>query len=148
MTYSTMTQSNTPPRHYHIRQTLSHCKNWQKTNRRQKTEAKLCHALSSSHATILLLMPLEVTSIGLFLNLVVDCAAGFNSLDFQSTAPPKETHVLLCTPLKVMVQQAGASFLRIWSLSVPIMGCAVRVEIVDASPWRCWHPHDSRSGWS
>jgi len=49
MTYSTRTRSNTPPGHYHVRQTLSQWKNRQ--NRRQKTEAKPCHALSSSQMT-------------------------------------------------------------------------------------------------
>jgi len=51
MTYSTKTRSNTPPGRYHVRQTLSHWKNRQKTNRRPKTEAKPCHALSSSEMT-------------------------------------------------------------------------------------------------
>jgi len=51
MTYSTKTWSNTPPGRYHVHQTLSHWQNRQKTNRRQKTEAKPCHALSSSQTT-------------------------------------------------------------------------------------------------
>jgi len=63
MTYSTKTRSNTPTGRYHVRQTLSHWKTRQKTNRRQKTEdrrqkteAKPCHALGSSQTTILPLM--------------------------------------------------------------------------------------------
>jgi len=56
MTYSTKTQSHTTPGRYHVRQILSHWKNRQKTNRRQKTEAKSCHALGSSQTTILPLM--------------------------------------------------------------------------------------------
>jgi len=48
-----MTQSNTPPGHYHIHQTLSHWKTDRKQieDRRKMTEAKPCHALSSSQTT-------------------------------------------------------------------------------------------------
>jgi len=94
MTYSTKTRSNTPPGHYHVRQTLSLWKTDRKQteDRRQKTEAKPCHALSSSQTTILLLMPLQASIICRFLSSVVDCAVGFNCLEFQSTAPPKVTH--------------------------------------------------------
>jgi len=156
MRYSTNTRSKTPPGRYQVHQTLSHWKNRQKTNRRQKTEPKPCHALSSSQPTILLLMPLEASSIGLSLNLVVECAVGFNCVDFLSAAPPKETHSPVASWLvldwrtvsKVLLQQAGASLISIRSLSVPIMGCAVGVthaiscctwciEIGDAPQWRC-----------
>jgi len=52
MTYSTKTRSNTPPGRYHVRQTLSHWKTDRKQeDRRQKTEAKPCYALSSSQMT-------------------------------------------------------------------------------------------------
>jgi len=45
-----------------------------------------------------------------------------------------------------IVIAAGRSLIPIRSLLVPIMGCAVGVEIGGASPWRCVLPLDKRSG--
>ena len=61
-------------------------------HRRQKTETKPRDAPSNSQTIILLLMPLELSIIGVFLNSLVDCAVSFNCLDFQSTTTPKVTH--------------------------------------------------------
>jgi hypothetical protein len=159
MTYSPMTRSNTPPGRYHIRQTLSH---WKKTDRKQQDRRqKPNHAMPRAPPKWPL-MPLEASIIALCLNSVVDCAVGFNCLNFQSTAPLKVTHspvvswscwkiyinlqYLACTVSKVQLLPAGASLIPWRSLSVPIMGCAVGVEIGDASPWWCWLRLDKRSG--
>jgi len=158
MTYSTKTRSNTPPGRYHVRQTLSHWKTRQKTNRRQKTEdrkQKPNHAMPWAP-------PKRPFSRSCFLSSVVDCAVGFNCMDFQSAAPPKVIYsfvvswscwkiyinlqYLQCIVSKVVLQPAGASLILVRNLSVPIIGCAVRVKIGDASPWRCWPPLDKHSG--
>jgi hypothetical protein len=99
---------------------------------------------------------------GQCVNLVVDCAVGCNCLVFQSTALPKVTHspgvsrwcwkiyinlqYLPCAVSKGLLQPAGALLIFVRSLSVPIMGCAVGVEIGEASQWRCGLPLDKRSG--
>jgi len=89
------------------------------------------------------------------------------AFDIQSTAPAKVTHrpvvsssvswwnfyinlhYLPCTVSKVLLQPTGASWMPVRSLSVPIIGCAVGVEIGDASPWRFGLQLDKRSGrWS
>jgi len=153
---------------YHSSRALSRPSNTKplkkQTENKRKTEAKSCHALSSSQMTILPLMPLEASIICLFLSSVVDCAVGFKCLDFQSTAHPKVTHspvvswsvswwniyinlqYLSCTVSKVLLQPAEASLIPVRSLSVPMMGCAVSVEIGDASPWWCWLPLAKWSG--
>jgi len=96
MMYYMKTGSTTPPGRYHVRQTVSHWKNRQNPteDRRQKTEDR---RQKPNHAMLWAppkqpLMPLEASNIGLCQNSVVDFAAGFNSLDFQSTTPPKVTH--------------------------------------------------------
>jgi len=101
MTYSTKTRSNTSAGCYHVRTTVSHRKNRQKTNGRQKPKGRSqtmpCPELLPT--TILPLMPLVASIICLFLHSVVDCAVGFNCHDFQSTSSPKVRH-----------SPAGASF--------------------------------------
>jgi len=92
MTYSTKTWSNTPPRCYHVHQILCH---WTLTDskhtedKRQQTEAKPCHALSTSQMTILPLMPLATSIIWLVLCSAVNWAGCIQSLDFHSTAAPE-----------------------------------------------------------
>jgi hypothetical protein len=156
MVYSTKTRSNTPPGRYHIHQTISNWKNRQITNRRQETEDRRQNA---NHAMPWAppkrpLMQFKAAMRDLLLNSVVDCAVGFNSLDFQSTAPPKMTHSPVrlwavarwITISKILLQAAGVSLIPVRSLSDPMMGCAVSIEIGDASLWRCWLPLDIRSG--
>jgi len=109
--------------------------------------------------TILPLLPLEASFTCQFLSSVVDCAVGFNHcLEFLSTTRVRVTHsaVALWSLLSlsvlggrnvsmILLQPAGASFILLHSLLVPIMGSAVGVEIGDASPWRCWLPLDKWS---
>ena len=99
-------------------------KHRQKTNRRQKPN----HARSWGP-------PKRPFSRSCFLSSVVNCAVGFNCLDLQSTTPRKVTH-----------STAGASLIPVCSLLVAIMGCALGVELGDASPWRCWLPPEKRGG--
>jgi len=122
-------------------------------------EAKSCHALSSSQMTILPLMPLKASIICLVRSTVVNCAVNYNCLDFQSTAPLKVTYStvvswsLLSLSVSlgrnvstILLQPAWASLILVLSLSVPITGFAVGVEIGDAPLWRCWLALDKRSG--
>lgn len=55
---------------------------------------------------------------GLFLHMVVDCAVGFNGLDFQSTATSKLIH-----------RPAGACLIRIGSFLFLIFGYAENVGV-------------------
>jgi len=156
MGYCTKTQSNTPPGRYHVPEKLSHRKilgRKQTEDRQQKPNHPMPWA-----------PPKGPFSRSWFLSLIVDCAVGFNCLDFQLTAPPKVTHSLVvsrsvlwwdvhfnlqylsCTVSKVLLQPAGASLIPIRSLSVSIMRSSVSVEIGDASLWRCGLPLDKPSG--
>jgi len=101
----------------------------------------------------LTLMPLKGSPMGPCLSMVLHCAVSFSYIDLLSTTPPKVTYSpvvswltlswsVLCGIyiLNILLLPAGTLLISVCNLLVPIMGCAVAVEIGGCSEWRCWLP--------
>jgi len=138
MTYSIITQCNTPTGYCHIHQIQYRWKHTQKTNRSQKRTAKLCHALSSFHTIIFQRMPTHASIMCWLIHLLGKWAAGVKCLDSEWTTPQEVTPCV-----------AGSLKSPFHTLSVTMLGWVVcnSVKSFVTCPWQCLLLLDEQS-WS